>query len=88
MNDSGARSRLNLTVHGIQLKLRTGSKDSNVFFTIYDSRIMNESLALFTSSRKTDYAGGKLSRNVKGPRIFLGIGSRRFLKPSIWERPI
>ena len=88
MNDSGTRSRLNLTVHGIQLKLRTGSKDSSVFLTICDSRIMNESLALFTSSRKTDYADGKLPHNVKGPKIFIGIGSRHSLKPSIWERPI
>ena len=88
MNDSGARRHLNLTVHRIQLKLRTGLKDFSVFSTICDSRIMNESLALFTSSKKTDYAGGKLPRNVKGPKIFLGIGSRYSLKPSIWERPV
>ena len=88
MNDSGTKSRLNLTVHVIQLKLRTGSKDSSVFSTICDSRIMNESLVLFPSSKQTDYAGGKLPRNVKGPKIFLGIGSRYSLKPSIWERPV
>ena len=61
MNDSGARNRLNLTVHEIQLKLRTGSKDSSVFSIICDSRIMNESPALFTSSRKTIILVGNYS---------------------------
>ena len=88
MSDSDARSRPNLTVHGIQLKLRTRSKDFSVFLTICDSRVMKELLELFTNSRMTEYTGGTLPHSVKGPRIFLGIGSRPFSKPSIWERPI
>ena len=88
MSDLGAKNHLNLTVHGIQLKLRTGSKIFSAFSSIYDSRIMNESLALFTRSRKTDCASGKLQHNVKELRIFRGIGSRPFSRPSIWEKQI